>query len=72
MNLPTKQKQAHRHREQTCGSQDGWGWGKREGLGFGGWQRQTITFRMDKPQGPNVQHKELYSVTHDKPQWKRI
>ena len=30
-------------------------------------QRQTITFRMDKSQGPNVQHKELYSVTCDTP-----
>ena len=29
MNLPTKQKQIHGHREQTCGCQ--WGWGKEEG-----------------------------------------
>ena len=34
MNLSTKQKQTHRHREQTCGCQGG---GDREwdGLGFG-------------------------------------
>ena len=25
MNLSTKQKQTHRHREQTCGCQEGWG-----------------------------------------------
>ena len=31
MNLPTKQKQTHRHREQTCGCQGGGRWG-REGL----------------------------------------
>ena len=27
MNLPTKQKQTHRHREQTCGCQEGGGVG---------------------------------------------
>ena len=32
MNLSTKQKQNHRHREQTCGCQRGGGW-EREGLG---------------------------------------
>ena len=32
MNLSTKQKQTHRHREQTCGCQGGGCWG-REGLG---------------------------------------
>ena len=32
MNLFTKQKQTHRHREQTCGCQGGRGW-EREGLG---------------------------------------
>ena len=25
INLPTKQKETHRHREQTCGCQRGWG-----------------------------------------------
>ena len=33
---------------------------ERDGLGVWGWQIQAITFRMDKPQGPNVQHRELY------------
>ena len=33
MNLPTKQKQTHRHREQTCGCQ---GWGDGEGS-IGSW-----------------------------------
>ena len=32
MNIPTKQKQTHRHREHTCGCQGGWVWG-RDGLG---------------------------------------
>ena len=25
---------------------------------------------MDKKQGPTVQHRELYSISWDKPQWK--
>ena len=28
---------------------------------------QTITFRMDKQPGPNVQHRELCSISCDKP-----
>ena len=28
MNLSTKQKQSHRHREQTCGCQGEEGWGE--------------------------------------------
>ena len=32
MNLSMKQKQTHRHREQTCGCQGEEGWGK-DGLG---------------------------------------
>ena len=29
MNLPMKQKQTHRHREHTCGCQEGGGMGER-------------------------------------------
>ena len=53
MNLSTKQKQIHKHREQTCG----WGGGggkERNGLGVWGWQMQNITFKMDKQQGLSV------------------
>ena len=42
-------------------------WGGRDGLGVWGWLMQTITFRMDKQQGPNVQHWELYPISGDKP-----
>ena len=28
MNLSTKQKQTHRHREQICGCEEGGGWGR--------------------------------------------
>ena len=47
MNLSMKQKQTHRHGEQTCGCQGG---ERREWDGQRIWdqQMQTITFRMDK------------------------
>ena len=35
MNLPMKQKQTQRHREQTCGCQEGAGW-EMHGLGVWG------------------------------------
>jgi len=40
---------------------------------LGAWdeQVQTLTYRMDT-QGPTVEHRELYSVSCDKPQWERI
>lgn len=31
MSLPTKQKQAHKPREQACGCQAGGGWGEMDG-----------------------------------------
>ena len=46
-------------------------WG-RDGLGVWDQQMQTIIHRMDKQQGPTVEHRELYSVPCDKPSWKRI
>ena len=38
-------------------------------LGLGVWDQhmKTITYSMDKQQGPTVQHKELYSISCDKP-----
>ena len=47
MNLSTKQKQTHGYREQTCGCQ-GRGGKKWDEWGVWGWQKQTVTFRMDK------------------------
>ena len=58
MNLSMKQKQAHRHREHTCGYQRGEVW-EREGWGIWDQQMQTMIYRTDKQQGPTVQHKEL-------------
>ena len=53
MNLSRKQKQTHRHREQTCGCQGGGEWGRDE-LGVWDQKMQTIVYRMDKQQGPTV------------------
>ena len=53
MNLSMKEKQTHRHREQTCGGQGGWKWG-RDGQGVWDQQMQTIIYRIDKQQGPTV------------------
>ena len=44
MNLSTKQKQTHRQREETCGSQGGAG-RERGGLGVWGWEMQTVLLK---------------------------
>ena len=64
MNLSMKQKQGHR--EQTCGFQGGGGWG-RDGVGVWDQEMETIIYRMDKQQGPTIQHREPYSISCDKP-----
>ena len=40
---------------------------ERVGLGVWDQQMQTGIYRMDKQQGPTVQHRELYSISCDKP-----
>ena len=59
------------YREQTGGCQGGGGWG-RNGLGIWDSQMQTSIYRMDKQQGLTVEHRELCSISCDKPEWKRI
>ena len=66
MNLSTRQKQTHRYRERTCGGQEKGVWG-RDRLGAWNQQMQNIIYRIDKQQGPTEQHRELYSVSCDKP-----
>ena len=66
MNLSTKQKQTHRYREQTVVAQGEWEWG-RDGVGVWNQQIQASICRMDTQQGPPVQHRELYTVSCDKP-----
>ena len=67
MNLSMKQKQTHRKKEQTCGFQVGEGGEE----GVQDQQMQTIIPRMDKQQGPTVKHRELYSISYNRPTWKR-
>ena len=56
MNLSTKQRQSHRHREQTCGCQGGGGVGE-------GWSGRlgsadvSFIYRMYKQQGPTLYHR---------------
>ena len=64
--LSTKQKQTRRQGDQTCDCQVE-EMREQDGLGVWSWQMQTITFRMDKQQGPTVCHGELYSISWDKP-----
>ena len=61
MNLFMKQKQTHRHRKQTYGYQRGKGVGG-DKLGVWDQQIQTTMYKIDKQQGPTVQHRELYSI----------
>ena len=69
-NLSAKHKQAHSHKDQTCGCQ-------REEEGEKGWTRSsrladaTIICGMDKQQGPTGERRELYSISWDTPRWKR-
>ena len=42
-------------------------WSGREGLGVLDLQMQTILYKMDKQQGPTVQHRELYLISFNKP-----
>ena len=42
------------------------GWGK-DKLGVSDWQIQTTAYKIDKQQGPTLQHRELYSISCNKP-----
>ena len=53
MNIFTKQKQTHGHREQTCGCQEGGRWGK-EGLEVWDQQMQAIIYSMERQQGITI------------------
>ena len=70
MNLSTKQKPTHRRRERTGGCQGG-GAGE-EKIGNLRLAGTYTIYRMDKQQGPTAQHRELYSLSWDKPRQKKI
>ena len=57
-----KQKQTHRHRKQTYGYQRGREWGK-DKLGVWDQQIHTTIHKIDKQQGPAIQHRELISIS---------
>ena len=40
----------------------------RDGVGVGDSQMQTVLCRMDKQQGPTVEHREPYPISCNKPQ----
>ena len=40
---------------------------ERDGVGVCDQQMQAFIWRMDKQQGPTVQHREVYSILYDKP-----
>ena len=63
MNGFARQKQRHRCREQTYGHQ---GWRVGDGGAVMNWEVGIGRCKlMDKQQGPNVQHRELYSIFCD-------
>ena len=61
MNLFTKQKQAHRYRKQIYGYQRRKGWG-RINQEFGISRYKLLYIKIEKQQGPTVQHMELCSI----------
>ena len=63
MNLFTKQKQTHTHRNQTYGYQKEQGVG-RDKLGVWDQQIQTTTYEIDKQQGPTVQHSRIENIQY--------
>ena len=65
MNI-TKQKKTHRHRKHTW-LPKGKGGGERDKLGVWDQQIHNTAYKIDKQQGPTVQHRELYSISGNKP-----
>ena len=64
MNTSMKQKQTHRHREQTCGCQRGEQTGEERIVSLE--LADANRYRMHK-QGSTTEHSELYSIPCDKP-----
>ena len=57
--------------KQTCGCQVGAGRGQAWSESLGSEDANYFIYnRMDKQQGPTVEHREPYSISCDKPQWK--
>ena len=61
MNLFTKQKYTHTHREQT----DGYQKEKRGENILGIWINRYTLLHIKKQQGPSVSHRELYLISYN-------
>ena len=67
----TKQKQAHRYREQTSGYQ--WGEGRRRGkIAIWNKEIQTTMCKIDKPTKTYLQHKEIQPLFCNNSEWSKI
>ena len=65
MNIPMKQKQTHRHGEHrlVVAKFGGMEWIGSQSLA----DVNHYLYRVDKQQGPTMQHRELYPISCDKP-----
>ena len=61
MNLSKKQKQTHRHREETCGCQGG------EGGGGKDWEFGISRCKLLYTEWINNKYRELHSIAFEKP-----
>ena len=69
MNLSMKQKQTNRLEDRLMAAkEEGW---RQNGLEVWGQQIQTITYRMHEQQDCTLQYRGLYSISCNKPQWKK-
>ena len=68
MNLFTKQKQTHIE-DKGMLTKEKKGQGRNE---LGDWDQIQISVYKIEKQGPTICHRELYSISYNKPQWKRI
>ena len=66
MSISMKHKHIHTYRKNRLNGCQEEGGQEKEGLGDWDQKVQTIMYRMDKQQGPTVQHRELYSISHNK------
>ena len=63
MNLFTRQEQTRRHRKSSYGYQRGQREGGEDRLRVWDEHIHTTIYKIDKQQGPIVQHRELYSIS---------
>ena len=67
LNLSVKQKQIQEPRERTCDCQGGGGLRELWIGSLGSAEANYIIHRVEKQQVSAVEHRDLYSVSYDKP-----